>query len=258
VTAVPYWHVDAFADRPFGGNQAAVMVLEDWLADDTLLAIARETGLPATAFVAQREIRWFSPAAELRLCGHASLAAGHALLAREGGDTVTFHTREVGVVTVHRSAAGYEMALPAIPTAPGAWPEAVRLLGTEPREVWRSPDRYNVFLYDTEAQVRALDPDLHGLGALGNHQFICSAPGTATDVASRVFVPGGGVDEDSVTGSAHAVLAPIWTRRLGRSAFTAHQASMRGGNLACRLDGDRVWLGGACVTVVEGTFYLSG
>ena len=124
--------------------------------------------------------------------------------------------------------------------------------------MWRSPDRYNVCLYADEAQVRALDPDLRALGALGNEQFICTAPGTDTDVVSRVFVPGGGVDEDSVTGSAHAVLTPFWAARLGRDSFSAHQASTRGGTLACRLDGDQVWLGGQCVTVVEGRFYLSG
>ena len=258
MTAIPYWQVDAFAARQFAGNPAAVLVLDDWLPDPVLQAIARETGLPATAFVIDRQIRWFSPAAELRLCGHASLAAGHVLLSREGGDEVTLHTRSAGVVEIRKSAAGYELALPAIPTNPGHWPEAVWLLGARPREVWRSADRYNLFVYDSEATVRALAPDLRGLAALGNHQFICTAPGTATDVVSRVFVPGGGAGEDSVTGSAHAVLVPFWAAHLGRSAFTAHQASARGGDLACRLDGDRVWLGGACVTVVEGTFYLSG
>lgn len=258
MTAIPYWQVNAFAPRPFAGNPAGVLLLTEWLPDPMLQAIARETGLPATAFVVERAIRWFSPAAELRLCGHASLAAGHVLLSREGGDEVALHTRAAGVVEIRRSAAGYELALPAIRTNPGDWPEAVHLLGTAPREVWRSADRYNLFVYADEAEVRALAPDLAGLAALGNHQFICTAPGTATAVVSRVFVPGGGAGEDSVTGSAHAVLAPYWAARLGRNAFTAHQASARGGDLACRLDGDRVWLGGRCVTVVEGTFYLSG
>ena len=265
MTAIPYWHVDAFAERPFSGNQAAVMVLQGWLPDDTLLAIAAENLFAETAFVvrdgtgeADWELRWFTPTSEVRLCGHATLASGHVLLCRDQGEQVTFRTRQAGVLEVRRSAAGYELALPVIPTSPGAWPEAVCLLGAAPCEVWRNADRYNVFVYDNEAQVRALDPDLRGLGMLGNHQFICTAPGTVTDVVSRAFVPGGGVDEDSVTGSAHAVLAPIWAARLGRNGFSAHQASARGGNLACRLDGDRVWLGGACVTVVEGTFYLSG
>jgi predicted PhzF superfamily epimerase YddE/YHI9 len=181
------------------------------------------------------------------------------LLGRDGGERVRFRTRKAGVLEVRRLAkGGYELALPVIRTEPGEWPEAVALLGVSPREVWRSGDRYNVFLFDREDQVRALAPDVKGLGQLGDDQFICTAPGTVTDVVSRVFVPGAGVDEDSVTGSAHAVLAPFWAARLGRDSFTAHQASARGGDLTCRLDGNQAWLGGRCVTVVEGTFYVSG
>ena len=262
---LPYWHVDAFADRPFRGNQAAVMPLDAWLPDETLLAIAEENNFAETAFVVRDEsgasdweLRWFTPAMEIRLCGHATLASGHVLLGRDGGDRVTFRTRRAGNLEVKRHGSGYELALPAIATQPGAWPEAVALLGAKPQEVWRSPDRYGIYLFASEAEVRALSPDLRGLGALGDDQFICTAPGEHFDVVSRVFVPGGGVDEDSVTGSAHAALTPFWSARLGRDSFTAHQASARGGDLVCRLDGDRAWLGGSCVTVVEGTFYLSG
>jgi predicted PhzF superfamily epimerase YddE/YHI9 len=267
--ALPYWHVDAFAERPFAGNQAAVMPLDAWLPDAVLQAIGEENNFAETAFVvadttgeADWELRWFTPSCEIRLCGHATLASGHVLLAGDGNagtDRVTFRTRHAGILTVRRlPGEGYELALPAIATAPRPWPEATALLGAEPLEVWRSPDGYGVFLFASEAQVRALAPDLGGLGRLGDDQFICTAPGTATDVVSRVFVPGAGVDEDSVTGSAHAVLTPFWAARLGRDRFTAHQASARGGDLACRLDGERAWLGGRCVTVVEGTFYLSG
>jgi PhzF family phenazine biosynthesis protein len=260
-----YWHVDAFADRPFAGNQAAVMPLEQWLPDEALQAIAAENMFAETAFLvrdstgeADWELRWFTPTVEIRLCGHATLASGHVLLARDGGERVTFRTRKAGLLEVKRLGnGGYELALPTIDTSPGEFPEAVRLLGTEPAEVWRSPLRYNVFLFDSEAQVRALSPDFRGLAALGDEQFICTAPGSSTDVVSRVFVPGAGVDEDPVTGSAHAVLTPFWTARFGRDRFTAHQASARGGDLTCRLDGERAWLGGPCVTVVEGRFYLS-
>lgn len=266
---LPYWHVDAFADRAFTGNQAAVMPLEAWLPDETLLAIAAENLFAETAFLvrdesgaADWELRWFTPTEEVRLCGHATLASGHVMLAEHGGDRVTFRTRRAGLLEVRRSDAGYEVALPAIPTGPSSWPEAVALIGAAPVEVWRSPDRYGIYLFASEAEVRALAPDLKGLGALGNDQFICTAPGERTDVVSRVFVPGGGVDEDSVTGSAHAALAPFWAPRLGRDSFSAHQASARGGDVMCRLakgaGGDRVWLGGNCVTVVEGTFYAPG
>jgi len=266
--ALPYWHVDAFADRPFAGNQAAVMPLEAWLPDETLQAIGAENMFAETAFVvpdatgeADWELRWFTPELEIRLCGHATLASGHVLLERDGGERVTFRTRKAGVLEVRRMAGGgYELALPAIPTEPGEWSEAVAGLGAKPLEIWRSPDRYSLFLFGSEDEVRALTPDVKALAALGDDQFICTAPGPkidgATDVVSRVFVPGGGVDEDSVTGSAHAVLTPFWAARLGRERFTAHQASARGGDLTCRLSGNQAWLGGRCVTVVEGTFYL--
>ena len=264
---IPYWHVDAFATRPFGGNQAAVMVLDEWLPDDVLVKIGGENNFAETAFVvrdatgaADWELRWCTPTYEIALCGHATLASGHVLLTRDAEgralERVTFRTRQSGILEVVRVGEGYELALPAIATAPGDYPEAVALLGATPLEVWRNDTRYNVFLFENEAAIRALDPDIRGLGALGTDQFICTAPGTTTDIVSRVFVPGGGVDEDSVTGSAHAVLTPFWAKRLGRTSFTAHQASKRGGDLALRLEGDRAWLGGPCVTVVEGAFYL--
>lgn len=264
-TAIPYWHVDAFAAQPFAGNQAAVMKLDAWLDDDVLQAIGAENNFAETAFVvsddsgqADWELRWFTPDVEVRLCGHATLASGHVLLGLEPArQAVRFRTRQAGVLEVRRlEQGGYELALPAIATSPGDFTAAVAALGEVPREVWRSPDRYNVFLYDSEEHVRALAPDMRALAALGPEQFIVTAPGAETDVVSRVFVPGAGIDEDSVTGSAHAVLTPFWAAKLGRERFTAFQASERGGLLSCRLDGDLAWLGGDCVTVVEGTFRL--
>lgn len=262
---IPYWHVDAFADRPFAGNQAAVMVLEEWLPDDQLVAIGEENMFAETAFVvrdasgeADWELRWCTPTYEIALCGHATLASGHVLLSRDGGDRVTFRTRKSGILEVRRSDAGYEVALPAIATEPRPHPEAVELLGAEPLLVHRNDSLYNIFLFENEAQVRALEPDLKALGEFGVDQFACTAPGDETDIVSRVFVPGAGVDEDSVTGSAHAALTPFWAARLGRDTFTAHQASQRGGTLTCRLDGERVWLGGPCYTAVEGTFHIPG
>lgn len=262
MTCVPYWHVDAFAERPFTGNQAGVMILDAWLDDAVLQAIGEENNFAETAFLvrdetgaADWELRWFTPTCEIRLCGHATLASGHVLLGQEPGcEAVTFRTRKAGILTVRREGERLEVGLPLIATAPGSFPEAVALLGAEPVETWLSPDRYGIYLYPDEDAVRALVPDLRGLGALGDHQYIATAPGRETDVVSRVFVPGGGVDEDSVTGSAHAALTWFWTRRLGRERFSAYQASARGGHLACRIAGETAWLGGACVTVVEGTF----
>jgi len=269
---IPYWHVDAFAARPFGGNQAAVMVLEEWLPDDVLVQIGAENLFAETAFVvrdatgeADWELRWCTPTYEIALCGHATLASGHVLLERAngfgGGERVTFRTRKSGILEVVRKGESYELALPAIATdtdTTAGHAEAIRLLGAEPLEIAPSPLGYNIYRFADEAAVRALAPDVRGLEKLGTDQFICTAPGDRTDIVSRVFVPGGGVDEDSVTGSAHAALTPFWARRLGRDSFTAHQASARGGDLTLRLDGDRAWLGGPCVTVVEGRFYLSG
>ena len=263
---IPYWHVDAFAARPFGGNQAAVMVLDEWLPDDVLVKIGGENLFAETAFVvrdatgaADWELRWCTPTYEIALCGHATLASGHILLTREGGERVTFRTRKSGVLEVVKAGGDYELALPAIATQSDTaanQAEAIRLLGAEPLEVFRSELGYNIYLYQDESTVRGLAPDIRGLERLGKDQFIVTAPGNKTDIVSRVFVPGGGVDEDSVTGSAHAVLTPYWAKRLGRESFTAHQASTRGGDLTLRLDGEKAWLGGPCVTVVEGAFYL--
>ena len=274
---IPYWHVDAFAARPFAGNQAAVMVLDDWLPDATLQAIGEENNFAETAFVvrdatgvADWELRWFTPTHEVALCGHATLASGHVLLTRDGGERVRFRTRRSGVLEVRAGPAGYELALPPNPVAPSSEPAVLAALGVAEAACFRSlsgnRDTLIVLLAD-EAAVRALDPDLRALGAI-EAMAICTAPGTRTDVVSRVFAPAWGVDEDSVTGSAHAALTPFWADRLGRPAFTAHQASRRGGDLTCRLadagadaesregDAARVWLGGKCVTVVEGRFRL--
>ncbi|NTZ43477.1 PhzF family phenazine biosynthesis protein [Altererythrobacter sp. SALINAS58] len=265
-----YWHVDAFtctgntgSPLPFTGNQAAVMPLDEWLPDATLQAIAAENNFAETAFVtrdgtdaADWKLRWFTPTEEVRLCGHATMASGYALLTRDGGDKVRFSTRKAGVLEVRRGDTGYELALPAIPTVQGEWDEAAKLLGATPQEIWRNADGYDIFFFENEAAVRALDPDIRGLGLLGDNQFICTAPGRDTDVVSRVFVPGGGADEDSFTGSAHATLTPFWADRLGRAEFTAHQASRRGGDALCRLEEDRAVLTGSCVTVVEGQFRL--
>ena len=260
---IPYWHVDAFSAKPFGGNQAAVMVLDEWLPDDVLVQIGAENLFAETAFVvrdatgeADWELRWCTPTYEIALCGHATLASGHILLSEFGGDCVTFRTRKSGILEVRRLGQAYELALPAIRSAPTEHKQAIALLGAEPISVHRSELGYNIFLYENEAAVRALTPDIRGLEKLGADQFICTAPGDNTDIVSRVFVPGGGVDEDSVTGSAHAALTPYWAEKLGSESFTAHQASRRGGDLSLRLDGARAWLGGPCVTVVTGSFTL--
>jgi PhzF family phenazine biosynthesis protein len=264
MTKIPYFHVDAFADCPFTGNQAAVMPLTEWLDDDVLQAIGEENNFAETAFYlpdatgeADYELRWFTPTVEIALCGHATLASGHVIFSQNPDlDRVTFRTRQAGVLIMQRDGQGYALGLPSYPTGPKDISDVVALIGGSPIATEFHEGRYNVIRYETADEVLALEPDLRALGMRGNEQFICTAPGKDTDVLSRVFVPGGGVDEDSVTGSAHAVLTPYWARQLGRDSFTAFQASQRGGYINCRLDGDTAWLGGKCVTVVEGEFKL--
>lgn len=262
--SVPYWHVDAFAREVFAGNQAAVMILDAWPDDSLLQRIAGENAFAETAFLvagrghdADWELRWFTPAVEVALCGHATLAAGHVLLhADEERDRVRFSTRLSGVLEVRRRGEElYDLALPAIATRPASWPEAARFVGGAPVETWRSDLGHTILLYASADEVLALAPDTRALAGLGGEQFIATARGGAAAVTSRVFVPGAGVDEDAATGSAHAALAPFWRERLGVDAFQAFQASARGAGFACRLDGDRVILGGGCVTVVEGRFF---
>ena len=261
---LPFAQIDAFADRSFTGNPAAVMPLDAWLDDDVLQAIAEENNLAETAFIvpasgdADYELRWFTPAVEVALCGHATLASGHYLLCRDGGDAVRFRTRKAGLLEVRRVASGYELDLPAWTMHPAPRPDIVALVGGSPVEtLWREGG-YSLLVYATEAEVRALKPDFKGLASLdpGDILYIATAPGAATDVVSRCFAPGAGIDEDPVTGSAHCLLTTYWTERLKRNAFTAFQASPRGGRVSCRLDGDRVVLGGQCVTVIEGVFTL--
>ena len=267
---IPYWHVDAFSAKPFGGNQAAVMVLDDWLPDEVLVKIGGENMFAETAFVvkdetgeADWELRWCTPTYEIALCGHATLAAGHVLLSHnewgKGKDCVSFRTRKSGILEVVRNGDSYEVGLPATKVAPGTSEVAAPLMGGNPVGIYRPQGkdiRYHIFLYETEAEVRALDPQIRALGALGKDQFIATAPGETHDCVSRVFVPGGGVDEDSVTGSAHSLLTPFWVERLGRNNLRAHQASERGGDLTLRLENDRAWLGGPCTTVVQGEFLI--
>lgn len=262
--ALPFAQIDAFADRPFAGNSAAVIRLDAWLDDATLQGIAAENNLAETAFLipaegdADFDLRWFTPTVEVAMCGHATLASGHVVLTgRPDLAEVRFRTRKAGILRVARAEAGYTLDLPAWPATPGPLPDgAVDAIGGSPAEtLWRDGG-YAVLVFADEAAVRALRPDFRTLGQLGDILFIATAPGSDTEVVSRAFVPGGGIDEDPVTGSAHAVIVPYWAARLGESKFTAFQASARGGRLGCELRGDRVVLTGTCVTVIEGSFLL--
>ena len=265
MTELRFVQIDAFADRPFTGNPAAVMPLEQWLDDDLLQRIAAENNLSETAFLvrdasggADYELRWFTPASEVRLCGHATLASGHFVLSEDPAlQSVRFRTRRAGLLKVDRAGDLYELELPAWAPSPRPLPELVAALGVDKvvETLWRDGG-YGVIVLESEAAVRAVCPDLRQLAATGDHQAIVTAPGETAEIVTRMFAPGAGVDEDPVTGSAHAVIVPYWAGRLGRNRFSAYQASRRGGHLDCRLAGDRVILGGRCVTIIEGVMRI--
>jgi len=263
MTALPIFQVDAFAERPFTGNPAAVMPLDHWLDNSLMQAIAAENNLSETAFTVPSEdgdsdfhLRWFTPACEVELCGHATLAAGHILMR---GGRVRFATKG-GMLIVTRDEddeALLKLDLPAPPLSEAAEPELCRALGLSPRPVWLSEGCNDscIVPVENEEEVRAITPDFIALRSI-HRMAIVTAPGDIHDIASRVFVSYVGIDEDPVTGSAHAALAPYWANRFGRHHFTAFQASKRAGQLDCELRGDRVILGGHAVTVIEGYFQI--
>lgn len=260
MSSTPFFQVDAFAERPLTGNPAAVMPLERWLDDPTMQAIAAENNLSETAFTvpsagddADYDLRWFTPAAEVDLCGHATLAAGHVLIHSE---TVRFATRS-GILAVSRRDDVLELDLPGARLTEVREPALTQALGLPDSPAWLAEGCNDAAIIEVadEAAVRGLQPDFKALAQIPR-MAVVTARGQSEDIASRVFVPYLGIDEDPVTGSAHAALVPYWAERLGRAEFTALQASERGGVLHCRVERDRVVLGGRCHTVIVGQFQL--
>jgi PhzF family phenazine biosynthesis protein len=262
---IELWQVDAFCDRPFAGNPAAVAVGDLDIDDGVRQAIASEMNLSETAFVVPAaaadgvaSLRWFTPATEVDLCGHATLAAAHVLWNELGHDvdTLRFATRS-GELRARRDAAGIVLDFPSLATAEVEAPDGlVDALGVDPVEVHTGGDDLFVVLADAST-VTALSPDIAALGRLTvagrvPRGVIVSAEGGGdADVTSRFFGPAVGVDEDPVTGSAHCVIGPFWARRLGLREIRAHQASARGGAMAVRDRGERVELVGSAVTVAR-------
>lgn len=260
MTCLPFFQVDAFAERPMTGNPAAVMPLERWLDDKVMQAIATENNLSETAFTVPSdsddvdfELRWFTPTAEVEMCGHASLAAGHVLMT---GHPVRFSTKS-GPMIVSRHGDLLELDLTAGRLSEAREPALCAALGVPDGPVWLADgcnDAAIVELPD-EAAVRAIKPNFRALADIPR-MAVVTARGKDEDIVSRVFVPYLGIDEDPVTGSAHAALVPYWAERLHRTEFTALQASERTGLLHCRLEGESVVLGGHCHTVIVGQFQL--
>jgi PhzF family phenazine biosynthesis protein len=259
MTTLPFFQVDAFASAPLTGNPAAVMPLDEWLDDSLMQRIAAENNLSETAFAvpsaredADYDLRWFTPATEVDLCGHATLASGHVLIT---GDVIRFATRS-GILAVSRDGDLLQLDLPAYEVRPGSIDGLEEALGVSGESfTGEGGNNSAIVLLGDEAAVRSVKPDFAALKRF-DRLVMVTAPGTSADIVSRVFASYHGIDEDPVTGAAHAALVPFWANRLGRSEFTAFQASARGGFLSCRDSGERVILGGQCVTVIEGHFQL--
>ena len=257
---IPIYQIDAFANEIFRGNPAAVCPLDSWLEDAHLQAIAAENNLAETAyFVAQGEaygLRWFTPQQEVDLCGHATLASAYVVFhyLKPEKKVVTFNSQS-GPLHVTRDGDLLCLDFPArAPVACSVSETLAGALGRLPLEILCSRDYLAV--YDSEDEVRALQPDFEKLKTLDRMGVIVTAPGRTADFVSRFFAPGAGIPEDPVTGSAHCTLTPYWARRLDKAKLRAQQVSTRGGELFCELHGNRVLIAGRCVRYLEGTIYM--
>ncbi len=259
------YQVDAFTTRRFHGNPAAIVILERaWPADEMLQSIAAENNLAETAFVLPRAargragvprfgLRWFTPKIEVDLCGHATLAAAHALWNHEGvkGERVVFESKS-GDLPVERMGNLIVLDFPRRVGLPcPVSDELCFALGKEPSEAYKAAGKI-MAVYENRRDVYTLKPDFHKVAELGGLGVIATAPGSGHDFVSRFFAPRAGIDEDPVTGSAHCTLAPYWARRLGKESLKAHQVSPRGGELWCEDTGERVRIGGHAVTFLTG------
>ena len=255
-----FHQVDAFSDRPFAGNPAMVYRLDQWLEDGLMQQVAAEHNLAETAFVVAEDdgyrIRWFTPSTEVPLCGHATLASAHVLfdVYGEQAPRLDFQSRS-GLLSVSRENGRLWLDFPRFDPLPLAEPVAVaEALGGAVREVYQTRELFVVL--DSEQAVRDCAPDMAALARLPGLGVIVTAPGERHDFVSRYFAPGIGIPEDPVTGSTHCSLIPYWAARLGKSELQALQCSTRGGELFCRLEGERVKIGGMARRVASGTLML--
>lgn len=255
---LPLYWIDAFTDQPFHGNPAGVVPLESWPADEVMQRIAFENGLSETAFFVRTapdrfHLRWFTPAIEVDLCGHATLAAASTLFTQLGfaGETVTFDSRSGPLVVTHRDGL-FELDFPSRPAETAPAPETlVRALGRTPEFALKTKGSW-LLVYPGTADVLGLRPDHALLGQVTPGRMIVTAPGSDCDFVSRFFAPDAGIPEDPVTGSAHTTLIPYWAGRLGKTKLHARQVSARGGELFCALRGDRVGIAGHAVLYLRG------
>lgn len=258
MTPIPIWQVDAFTGKLFGGNPAAVCTLPDWLPDETLQHIAAENNLAETAFLVARDegytIRWFTPTVEVDLCGHATLASAWVVFNRLGfaGNTILFYSPRSGLLPVRQEGGYLTLDFPSDQVYEVKNPDLFAgCFDRAPLRVFRGRTDF-VLEFGAESDVCELHPDLSRIAQLDARGVIVTAPGNEVDFVSRFFGPACGVDEDPVTGSAHTTLAPFWSARLGRKDLRARQLSARGGDLNCRVVGDRTEISGEAVLYLEG------
>lgn len=252
------YQVDAFTHRLFGGNPAAVVPLEQWPGDDILQNIATENNLSETAFFKREkgefQLRWFTPVAEVDLCGHATLATAHVLWAHLGyqTDEIVFHSRS-GKLGVTKNDDIYTLDFPTDQIKKTKVPDVViQALGATPAECYKGREDY-LLAFENEAAIAALAPNFQQLAQLKTRGIIATAPGDEVDFVSRCFFPSFGIDEDPATGSAHTTLVPYWYKKSGKTEFVARQISPRGGDLTCLLNGERTFISGRAVTYLSGT-----
>lgn len=255
---IPIYQVDAFTNERFKGNPAAVCPLDNWLPAAVMQNIAAENNLAETAFVVAAgenfEIRWFTPTVEVDLCGHATLASAYVLFNELGfsGDQINFISHRSGPLSVTKNGSILALNFPVDSlTELPLKPEVAIGLSQTPRAVFKGKTDY-LFVYDSEAEILALQPDFVALKAHAVRGIIVTAPGETTDFVSRFFGPACGVNEDPVTGSAHTTLTPYWASILGKTELTARQLSQRTGDLTCNLMGDRVEIAGEAVLYLKG------
>lgn len=256
------YQIDAFTDKVFAGNPAAVCILDEWLPDEVMQNIGAENNLAETAFLVKRdqdyEIRWFTPTIEVALCGHATLASAHVLFnhADHPGDMIHFFSRHSGDLSVTRNGELLTLDFPSDTLKKIYAPrEILDAMNLKPQEAFQGRTDY-MLIYRNQQEIEQINPDMALLKKFKARGIIITAPGDSVDFVSRFFAPGSGVDEDPVTGSAHTTLTPFWSQKLNKKNLHAKQLSKRGGDLVCELVGERVRITGKAITYLIGEIHI--
>ena len=257
------YQIDAFTNKLFGGNPAAICILETWIDDYLMQSIAMENNLSETAFAVKNkdlyEIRWFTPTVEIDLCGHATLAAAFVIFNFFKSDTniLNFYSHRSGALTVElKSNQELELDFPVSTLKLSKPNESLnKALGATPQQTYTT-EFDHLLRFESQTEIENLNPDFSSLAQIKTRGVIVTAPGDTVDFVSRFFAPASGIDEDPVTGSAHCALAPFWKEKLDKDILQAKQVSKRGGDLSCKLEGDRVHIAGKCVLYMIGEIYI--